>query len=108
MPDSAFTYASASGDYRFDARRRGGAVVIRGHVLGPPGSTPYLVREFAHKRQMRAFRLAFHDNSPAIPFVELEFEHVEPNVPREVDLLQIHLPNEETVKIESRRGHPSM
>lgn len=97
-----FPFRSATGDYQFDARRRGPDVIIKGEVIGPPGAVPYLVPEFNQRRQTRAFRLAFHHNSTAIPFVTLTFEHVLAAVSRDVDLLQIHLPNEESVKIGHR------
>jgi len=90
---------SSSGDYTFEARRRGEAVVIRGTVLAPPGSEPYLIAAYDSRPTSRTFRLAFRNNSATVPFEPHALEHVEPSVPRSVDMLKILLPNEETFTI---------
>jgi hypothetical protein len=82
------------GDYTFSAfRRRGDVLVIRGTVLAPPGSEPYLIRDFDNRPKTRAFRLAFRNNNAVVPFVPHSLEHIEPGIPDSVDSLVIHLPS---------------
>lgn len=97
--------AKASGDYTFEARRRGRAVLIRGTVLAPPGSEPYLIPSHHTRPKTRAFRLAFRNNNAEVPFVPQPVEHLEPEVPDFVDTLSILLPDDKTFTIyTSRRG----
>jgi hypothetical protein len=86
-------------DYTFTANRRGETVVIRGTVLAPPGSVPYLLKSFETSRGTRTFRLAFHENNNAVPHQPQSFEHFEPNVPSQVNTLRILLPNEKVFVI---------
>ncbi len=98
--------AKTSGDYLFQAFRRGRLkedLVIKGRVLGPPEAEPYLVPEFEARPKNRGFRLAFRNNSDRLPFVIHEFEQVIPKVPDFVDFLRIHLPNEEIFTIDRAR-----
>src|SRR6476660_9678259 len=88
--------AKPSGDYVFEARRRGECVVITGTVIAPPGSEPYLVSAYDARPATRAFRLAFRNNNATVPFVPHAIEHIEPSVPKTVDTLKVYLPNEDT------------
>jgi hypothetical protein len=92
-----------SDDYQFTAVRHGPVVVIRGTVLAPPGSDPYLVAAFDPRPHTRAFRLAFRNNNAAVPFEPHDLESFEVPMPADVDTLKIRLPNEDVFVIHSQQ-----
>ena len=95
-----------SRDYVFKAVRRGAYVLISGTVLAPPGSQPFLTPAYDARPQTRAFRLAYRNNSGAVPFEPHDLEPFESAMPQEIDTLKIQLPNQEVFVIESEQHPP--
>ena len=86
-------------DYHFTAvwRRLGDRrqLVIRGKVLTPAGTTPFLIPARMRRPEARAFALAFQGMSESQfgqPATMQEFEYIARGVPESVDTIVIDLP----------------